>query len=122
VILEDSPRHAPGARPGYSPVALTGIAGHVLVKEVNWLGDLVISLPALRAIRAAFATSTLTVMVKRELAGFFDGMNWVDEVMPYTVGRGLRGCGIGAKSSVKFASVASISRSFFPTASSRRYG
>jgi heptosyltransferase II len=78
-------------RPGYSPVALTGIAGRVLVKEVNWLGDLVISLPALRAIRAAFATSTLTVMVKRELASFFNGMNWVDEVMTYSVGRGLRG-------------------------------
>jgi heptosyltransferase II len=70
---------------------LTGIAGRVLVKEVNWLGDLVISLPALRAIRAAFATSTLTVLVKKELAAFFDGMTWIDEVMPYTVARGLRG-------------------------------
>ena len=91
VMRQDSPRPAPGARPGYSPIALTGIAGRVLVKEVNWLGDLVISLPALRAIRAAFATSTITVMVKRELASFFDGMTWVDEVMPYSVGRGLRG-------------------------------
>ena len=80
-----------GARPGYSPVALTGLAGRVLVKEVNWLGDLVISLPALRAIRAAFATSIITVMVKRELASFFDGMTWVDEVIPYTIGHGLRG-------------------------------
>jgi heptosyltransferase-2 len=79
------------ARPRGKSVPLTGIAGRVLVKEVNWLGDLVISLPALRSIRAAFATSTLTVMVKRELASFFDGMTWVDEVMPYTVGRGLRG-------------------------------
>ena len=70
---------------------LTGLAGRVLVKEVNWLGDLVISLPALRAIRAAFATSTLTVLVKKELAGFFDGMTWIDEVMPYTVARGIHG-------------------------------
>jgi heptosyltransferase II len=72
-------------------VDLTGIAVRVLVKEVNWLGDLVISLPALRAIRAEFATATLTVMVKNELASFFDGMTWVDEVMPYTVARGVRG-------------------------------
>ena len=90
-IHEDSPSIAPRARAGCTPVALTGIAGRVLVKEVNWLGDLVISLPALRAIRAAFATSTLTVMVKKELASFFDGMTWVDEVMPYTVARGVRG-------------------------------
>jgi lipopolysaccharide heptosyltransferase II len=79
------------ARSGRAPLSLTGIAGRVLVKEVNWLGDLAISLPALRAIRAAFATSIITVMVKRELAGFFDGMTWVDEVMPYSVRRGLRG-------------------------------
>ena len=90
-VIREVSRNAPGARAGHAPVALTGIAGRVLVKEVNWLGDLVISLPALRAIRAAFATSTLTVMVKRELASFFDGMTWIDEVMPYTVGRRLRG-------------------------------
>jgi heptosyltransferase-2 len=70
---------------------LVGSAERVLVKEVNWLGDLVLSLPALRAIRVAFATSALTVMVKRELAGFFDGMSWVDEMMPYSVRPGLRG-------------------------------
>src|ERR1700722_7869879 len=88
-----SDRAPAGSKAGAAPMRmdLTGVAGRVLVKEVNWLGDLVISLPALRAVRAAFATSTLTVMVKRELASFFDGMNWVDEVMPYTVGRGLRG-------------------------------
>ena len=74
-------------RPGHADATLTGVAGRVLVKEVNWLGDLVLSLPALRAIRAAFATSTLTVLVKKELAGFFDGMTWIDEVMPYTVAR-----------------------------------
>jgi heptosyltransferase-2 len=90
-VIREVSQNAAGGRPGFAPVALTGIAGRVLVKEVNWLGDLVISLPALRAIRAAFATSTLTVMVKRELASFFDGMIWIDEVMPYTVGRRLRG-------------------------------
>jgi heptosyltransferase-2 len=92
-LHEDSSSSAPDARTGRAHAALAGIAGRVLVKEVNWLGDLVISLPALRAIRAAFATSTLTVMVKKELASFFDGMTWIDEVMPYTVARGIRGIG-----------------------------
>jgi heptosyltransferase-2 len=62
--------------------------GRVLVKEVNWLGDLVISLPALRAIRSAFSGASLAVLVKRELAGFFDGMDWIEHVIPYTVRRG----------------------------------
>jgi len=65
----------------------------VLVKEVNWLGDLVMSLPALRAVRRAFAAARLTVLIKRELASFFDGATWIDEVIPYTLARGLRGLG-----------------------------
>jgi heptosyltransferase-2 len=63
----------------------------VLVKEVNWLGDLVLSLSALRALRAAFAGATLSVLIRQELAGFFDGINWIDEVIPYTMRGGIRG-------------------------------
>ena len=61
----------------------------ILVKEVNWLGDLVISLPALRALRRAYPEAAVSVLVKRELAGFFDGMEWLAEVIPHRVGRGL---------------------------------
>lgn len=63
----------------------------VLVKEVNWLGDLVLSLPALRALRAAFAGAKLSVLIRQELAGFFDGIHWIDEVIPYTMRAGIRG-------------------------------
>jgi heptosyltransferase II len=60
----------------------------ILVRAVNWLGDLVISLPALRAIRFNFPGAELSVLVKRELAGFFDGMDWIGEVLPYHVRSG----------------------------------
>jgi len=63
----------------------------VLVKEVNWLGDLVMSLPALRAVRRAFPAARLAVLVKQELAGFFDGLRWVDEVVAYRISPGARG-------------------------------
>jgi heptosyltransferase-2 len=66
-------------------------AQRILVKEVNWLGDLVMSLPALRAVRGAFPGARLSVLVKRELASFFDGSPWIDEVIPYGVGTGLGG-------------------------------
>jgi heptosyltransferase II len=65
----------------------------VVVKEVNWLGDLVMSLPALRLVRSAYAAASLSVLVREELSGFFDGMDWVDEVIPYSVRGGTRGWG-----------------------------
>ena len=49
------------------------------------------SLPALQVLRSAFAASTLSVLVRQELAGFFDGIGWVDEVIPYTIRAGFRG-------------------------------
>jgi heptosyltransferase-2 len=82
-------RHQPRG-PG-PQLNLDFVAGQVLVKEVNWLGDLVISLPALRTIRAAYATSKMAVLVKQELAGFFDGITWIDEVIPYTAAANIRG-------------------------------
>lgn len=72
---------------------LTPQPHRVLVKEVNWLGDLVISLPALKAVRQAWPQAHLAVLVKRELASFFDASQWIDEVIPYTVARGRRGLG-----------------------------
>lgn len=63
----------------------------VLVKAVNWLGDVVMSLPALRAVRHALPHAHLSVLVKKELASFFDGSTWIDEVIPYAIGKGRRG-------------------------------
>ncbi len=63
----------------------------ILVKEVNWLGDVVMSMPALRAIRRSFPVAHLAILLKRELAGFFDGIDWIDEIIPYSVQPGLRG-------------------------------
>jgi lipopolysaccharide heptosyltransferase II len=63
----------------------------ILVREVNWLGDLVISLPALRAVRRTWPQAHLAVMVRRELAGFFDGARWVDEVIGFRRSLGVGG-------------------------------
>src|SRR5690606_11644296 len=61
------------------------------VKQVNWLGDIVMSQPALRALRRAYPQARLTVLIRRELAGFFAGADWVDEVLPYTLRSGVAG-------------------------------
>ena len=63
-------------------------AARILVKEVNWLGDIVMSLPALRAVRAAFPEAHLAVLIKEELASFFAGAAWINEILPYRLRKG----------------------------------
>ncbi|MGH7842181.1 MAG: lipopolysaccharide heptosyltransferase II [Candidatus Binataceae bacterium] len=82
-ITDSSP-----ARPAFR--ALKSVPQRILAKEVNWLGDLVMSLPALRAIRDAFPGARLAVLIKEDLAGFFDGVGWIDEVITYRAASGLR--------------------------------
>ena len=61
----------------------------VLIKQVNWLGDLVMTLPATRAVRDAFPRASISLLVRQELSGFYDGADWIDEVLPYRLVSGL---------------------------------
>lgn len=63
----------------------------ILIRQVNWLGDLVMTLPATYAVRERFPRAQLVLLVKSELAGFYDGADWVDEVWPYRVAAGVAG-------------------------------
>ncbi len=54
----------------------------ILVHEVNWLGDLVMTMPALAALRRHFPEAHLAVLVERGLSAFFDGVSWINEVIP----------------------------------------
>jgi len=87
-------RPAEGARlppsPNLRPLAAP-TPRRIVVKAVNWLGDLVMSGPALHAIRDTFPTAHLAVLVRRELASFFDSARWVDEVIPYRLRGGVAG-------------------------------
>jgi len=72
-------------------VARTLEPRRVLVKATNWLGDVVMSLPALRAVRRAYPSASLAVLVKQELAGLYAGFDWVQDVIGYRVRGGLAG-------------------------------
>ena len=55
----------------------------ILVKATNWLGDVVMGMPALRALRRAAPDAYLAVMIRQELASLFAGARWINEVIPY---------------------------------------
>lgn len=66
----------------------------VLVREANWIGDAVMTLPALASIRKALPDRPLAVLAKPWVADLFSGHPLVDEIILYeSPGRhaGLRG-------------------------------
>ena len=54
----------------------------ILVRGPNWLGDLVMSTPGFRALRAGFPTAHIALQVRPELEPLLAGSPWFDEVLP----------------------------------------
>jgi heptosyltransferase-2 len=55
----------------------------ILVRATNWVGDAVMSLPALRALRAAYPRAHVAVLAKPWVAGLYARERFADEVIPY---------------------------------------
>ena len=56
---------------------------NILVRGVNWIGDAVMTLPALRALRKAYPNSHLSLLVKPSVAAVFEHDPFIDEVILY---------------------------------------
>src|ERR1035438_6691585 len=61
----------------------------VLVRATNWLGDAVMSLPAIRAIRQVFPHAHLAVLARPSVAGLYARETAIDRVIPYPAFKGL---------------------------------
>ena len=61
----------------------------ILIRATNWVGDAVMCVPALEAIRARFPKAHIAVLARPWVAGLY-GPELADEVIPYTAGRGFR--------------------------------
>ncbi len=55
----------------------------VLVRGVNWIGDAVMTLPAIQAIRRAHPTAKISLLVKPSVAPLFENCPYIDEVLLY---------------------------------------
>ncbi len=66
------------------------MAERILVKAVNWLGDAVMTLPALKGLRALFPSARISVLTKDSLADLYRGAPFVDETI-LEGDRGLKG-------------------------------
>ena len=55
----------------------------VLIRGVNWVGDAVMTMPAIRAIRKAMPAARITLLVKPWVSGLFEKDPNLDEIMIY---------------------------------------
>lgn len=62
----------------------------ILVRATNWIGDAVMSLPALRAIRSRFPQAEIAVLAKPWVADLYAGETVIDRVIPIDAGRRFR--------------------------------
>jgi lipopolysaccharide heptosyltransferase II len=62
----------------------------ILVRATNWIGDAVMSLPAIRAIRDRFPGGHLTLLAKPWVAALYEGERAIDWVIPLNVRSGHR--------------------------------
>ena len=59
----------------------------VLVRATNWLGDAVMSLPAIRAIRQVFPHAHIAVLARPWVADLYARETAIDRVIPYPAPR-----------------------------------
>jgi heptosyltransferase II len=57
---------------------------NILIRATNWVGDAVMSLPALRAIREKFSTARISVLAKPWVADLYGRESFIDEIILYS--------------------------------------
>ncbi|MDC0219355.1 lipopolysaccharide heptosyltransferase II [Verrucomicrobia bacterium] len=70
---------------------------NILIRGVNWLGDAIMTLPAIHRLREANPHARLTLLTHEKLAGLWEGTTHFEEVLtfdknesPFTIGLRLR--------------------------------
>ncbi len=71
---------------------MTNNSQRILIRGVNWIGDAVLTLPAIRAIRTAFPDSHISLLVKPWVSELFHENRDIDEIILYRDShKGIRG-------------------------------
>lgn len=64
---------------------------HILIRGVNWIGDTVMTIPAMRELRRIFPESRITLLIKKPMDRLFANFSAVDRVTGFTVRSGVAG-------------------------------
>jgi heptosyltransferase-2 len=59
----------------------------ILIRATNWIGDAVMSLPAIRAVRGRFPAAELCILARPWVAAVYEGESAIDRILPLRGGR-----------------------------------
>lgn len=62
----------------------------IVVRATNWVGDAVMSVPALQTLRARFPEAWIAVLARPWVADLYARETFANEVIPFTAGKGWR--------------------------------
>jgi heptosyltransferase-2 len=65
-------------------------SGRILIRATNWIGDAVMSLPAIRAVRSAYPAAHIAVLARPWVADLYARESSIDELLLYSVRAGWR--------------------------------
>ena len=65
--------------------------GRILVRAVNWVGDTILTYPAVAKLKGLFPQSHLSILVQNHLADLWKNCPWVNEVIPFEQKNGMDG-------------------------------
>jgi len=57
----------------------------LMIRATNWVGDAILALPALRAVRAKFPEAEIAIVARPYVADIYRGQGIADELIPYDV-------------------------------------
>lgn len=57
----------------------------ILVRGTNWIGDAVMSIPALKRLRNAFPAAAITLHTRTWAEGIFRDADFIDEILPFDI-------------------------------------
>lgn len=55
----------------------------ILIRATNWVGDAIMALPALRAVRNKFTEAQIAIVARPYIADIYSGQDLCDELIPY---------------------------------------
>ena len=65
----------------------------ILIRGVNWVGDSVLTIPAVELIKKIFPKADLGIMIKEELRPLWEDNPYIDEVIPFKKRTGIKAIG-----------------------------